>query len=365
MNQSNHNKPLVLIVDDAAKNLQVLGTILKEEPVDIAAAMSGKQALAVIEKTRPDLILLDVMMPELDGFATIRQLKSDPETAEIPVIFLTARTETDDIVEGLQLGAVDYITKPFNGTELLTRVRNHLELKQSRDALKEANAAKDKFFSIISHDLRTPFAVMIGFTEYLIDNHNRIEKERALELYQDILSISKRSHQLFENLLQWARSQAGRIEFEPVSLNIREIVHEVVSLMKNRAREKGIRLTADVADNLIVFADRNMLSTILRNLTSNAIKFTFAGGCVEIATRRENGGYRVCIIDDGVGIPKPVQKKLFRIDEHLTTQGTDHEEGAGLGLILVKEFVERHGGKITVESEEGKGAKFILDFPLN
>jgi two-component system sensor histidine kinase/response regulator len=365
MNPCTRKKPLVLIVDDAAKNLQVLGTILKEEPIEIAAAMNGKQALAVIEKTRPDLILLDVMMPELDGFATMRQLKSKTETAEIPVIFLTARTEMEDIVKGLNLGAADYITKPFNGTELLTRVRNHLELKRARDGLKEANAAKDKFFSIISHDLRTPFAIIIGFAEYLIDNFGKTDDVKSLELYQDILSISKRSHQLFENLLQWARSQAGCIEFKPEVLNIHEIVKDVVGLVKDRAKEKGIQLITDVPDNLIVRADKNMLSTILRNLTNNAVKFTQAGGRVEIMMQRENGGYQICVTDDGVGIPKAALNKLFRIDEHISTHGTDQEEGAGLGLILVREFVEKHGGRISVESEEGKGSRFTVNFPLN
>jgi two-component system sensor histidine kinase/response regulator len=363
MNHSNHKKPLVLIVDDAAKNLQVLGTILKEEPVDIAAAMNGSQALAVIEKTRPDLILLDVMMPDLDGYATIKQLKSKKETAEIPVIFLTARTEMEDIVKGLELGAVDYITKPFNGTELLTRVRNHLELKRSRDALKEANAAKDKFFSIISHDLRTPFAIIIGFAEYLIDNFGKMDEAKSFELYQDILSISRRSHQLFENLLQWARSQASSLTFRPEILKMKEIVNETVGLLNDRAREKGIRLITDVPEDLIVRADKNMLSTILRNLTGNAVKFTRAGGRVEIMMRKRNGGYQICVADDGVGIPWPVQDKLFRIDEHISTHGTEQEEGVGLGLILVKEFADKHGGSIAIESEEGKGSKFILNFP--
>jgi two-component system sensor histidine kinase/response regulator len=365
MNHSNLKKPLVLIVDDAAKNLQVLGTILKEEPVDIAAAMNGKQALAVIEKTRPDLILLDIMMPELDGFATMKQLKSNQDTAEIPVIFLTARTEMEDIVKGLKLGAVDYITKPFNSTELLARVRNHLELKRSRDALQEANAAKDKFFSIISHDLRTPFAIIIGFAEYLIDHFGKINEKKSLELYQDILSISRRSHQLFENLLQWARSQAGSIPFRPETLQMKTVVNETVGLLKDRAREKGIRLITDVPEDLIVRADKNMLDTILRNLTGNAIKFTRAGGRVEVTMRKRNSGYQICVADDGVGIPKPIQDKLFRISEHVSTHGTEQEEGAGLGLILVKEFTEKHGGRIEIESEEGKGSKFILNFLLN
>jgi len=365
MNNDNPKKPLVLMVDDVPKNLQVLSMILKEENINIAAAVNGKQALDIIQKIKPDLILLDIMMPEMDGYDTLKQIKSIPENCDIPVIFLTARTEMKDIVTGLELGAVDYIAKPFNRMELLTRVRNHLELKSFRDALKEANSSKDKFFSIISHDLRTPFATVINFTEYLIDNFEQIDKNQLFEIYQDILSISKRSYKLFENLLQWARSQAGSIKFNPERVNIKCLVDDNVKIFKSKAKEKSIIFCTDIPDDLFVRIDKNMFDTIIRNLTSNAVKFTKHGGTIDISAEVADNRFRVSIIDTGIGIPKKTQKKLFRIDEHITTHGTDHEEGAGLGLLLVKEFVEKHQGFITVNSEEGKGSRFNLDFPIN
>ncbi|MBN1780582.1 hybrid sensor histidine kinase/response regulator [bacterium] len=363
MDEPNLKKRLVLIVDDVPRNLQVLGSALKNDRIEIAAALNGRQALSILEKAKPDLILLDVMMPEMDGFETMKYIKENPETTDIPVIFLTARTEIEDVVKGLELGAVDYITKPFNRVELLTRVHNHLELKYSRDALRDANAAKDKFFSIISHDIRTPFAVIIGFAEYLAEHSKTMEKNRLLELSQDILSVSRQAHQLFENLLQWARSQAGRIEFKPEKVEFKRLVDENIQYIKNRANEKGIQLNVTIPENLTVYGDRNMLHTIFRNLTSNAVKFTRPGGNVRISAEPEKDSYIFCVEDTGVGMPDDIRKKLFRIDEHVSTAGTEQEEGSGLGLILVKEFVEKHGGSIWVESEPGKGSRFHIRMP--
>src|SRR4030043_1705809 len=168
-------KPMILIVDDVPKNLQLLGTLLREIDCDITVAMNGQQALETVPKVSPDLILLDVVMPEMNGFEVCKKLKSLPKTKDIPVIFLTAKTETKDIVKGFELGAVDYITKPFIGSGLIARVNTHLSLRHTQEELRQANATKDKFFSLIAHDLRTPFAILIGFSEYLVGDFNNLD----------------------------------------------------------------------------------------------------------------------------------------------------------------------------------------------
>ena len=175
---------VVLIVDDIPENLQVLGNILSAYGLDIGVATDGLQALENVKFQKPDLILLDIMMPGMDGFEVCEKLKSNPETSNIPVIFLTAKSQTEDIVKGFEVGAVDYVTKPFNSAELLVRVFNHLELKKAKDKierqndeLKEMNDAKNKFFSIISHDLRGPFSGLLGLTSLIINEEQEIEKK--------------------------------------------------------------------------------------------------------------------------------------------------------------------------------------------
>ena len=192
----NEYKPLILIVDDIPKNLQVLSSILSFEGYQISFASSGSQALNIIETSLPDLILLDIMMPIMDGYEVCKILKSNPRTKDIPIIFLTGKVEAEDIVHGLKIGAVDYITKPFNSAELLSRVHTHIELKLSRDAivkynyeleeskkqLLELNASKDKFFSIIAHDLRSPFTGFIGLSQLLSEEYDSINKEELSKI---------------------------------------------------------------------------------------------------------------------------------------------------------------------------------------
>ncbi|MBN2104069.1 hybrid sensor histidine kinase/response regulator [bacterium] len=358
------SKPLVLIVDDVPKNLQVLGSHLKQENMEIAVATNGNQALSAAQKTMPDLILLDVMMPEMDGFETCKRLKANPKTAEIPIIFLTARTETDDIIHGLKLGAVDYVTKPFHGTELLARVKTHLDLKLSREALKEANATKDRFFSIIAHDLRAPFSTLIGFSEFLIEDYTKMEDAVKRDIINDILSVSRQSYQLFENLLAWARSQTGSLEFHPEKIELRRLIEENISFMQKTAKEKEIALSSQVPENLWVLIDRNMILTVIRNLISNAVKFTPRKGCITLSAESIDHKCQVSVADTGVGIPDEIQNQLFKVGNHISTIGTENEEGSGLGLILCYEFIKRNQGHIRIESEPGKGSRFLFTLPL-
>jgi len=358
------SKPMVLIVDDVPKNLQVLGSHLKQENMEIAVATNGKQALNITEKIIPDLILLDVMMPELDGFETCKQLKANPETSDIPVIFLTARSETEDVINGLKLGAVDYVTKPFHGAELITRVKTHLDLKFAREELKKANATKDQFFSIIAHDLRAPFSTLIGFSEFLVEDYANMDDSKKQDIMNDILLISRQSYQLFENLLAWARSQTGSLKFHPEKVALYKLIEENVSFMQNNAKEKEIKLSFRIPENFWVLIDRNMISTVVRNLISNALKFTPRHGHIDISAELANQKCQLTIADNGVGIPKGIQEKLFSVGESISTPGTEKEEGSGLGLILCHEFIKKNHGDIWVQSKPGKGSRFSFSLPL-
>lgn len=237
------------------------------------------------------------------------------------------------------------------------------QLKKTNTELSVMNSTKDRFFSIIAHDLRNPFHTLIGFSEILLTEFDELTPDIIRKYLGMIYSTSIGGNNLLENLLQWSRTQTGRISFEPVKLQLELIVQEVVNLLYSNAIQKKIELHQSVDSGIVVFSDTNMLRTILRNLISNAIKFTPENGKITILAKHTNDAVEVTVADNGVGMCEEVQKQLFRIDSNISTKGTSDETGTGLGLILCKEFVERNHGKIWAESEPGKGSRFKFTLP--
>jgi len=356
----------ILIVDDNKDNLRLAGSILKENGYKIAVVLDGESALNILKKKEFDLVLLDVMMPGIDGFEVCRRIKSDQKLKEIPIIFLTAKNQPEDIVNGFKTGGVDYVSKPFNKEELLARVGVHVKLKQSIEDLLKLNDQKDKFFSIMAHDLRSPFSSIIGFSE-LLEEQVKQKKYAEIEEYANIINLSShRAIDLLTNLIEWARFQIGRMEFNPKYIEINDLVKGITLLFGDIAGQKNISIINNCNnENASVFADKEMLKTVLRNLISNAIKFTMQSGKIIVNTECNKKNLTVSIRDNGVGISQSVFDKLFKIDSVGSTSGTNKEKGTGLGLILCKEFIEKHNGTIWVESEEGKGSKFSFNIPRN
>ncbi|MBK9501580.1 MAG: hybrid sensor histidine kinase/response regulator [Leptospiraceae bacterium] len=364
-------KPLILIVDDTPKNIQVLGKTLHEIGYNVSIATSGSQALDSVKKESPDLILLDIQMPEMDGFEVCKILQANPDTKEIPVIFLTAVIDSEKIVKGFEIGAVDYITKPFHTAELTMRVATHIEIKQSREKirktneqLKELNATKDKFFSIIAHDLKNPFNTLLGFSKLLFENAPNYTTDQIQQYAQIMNHTAKQSYALLENLMQWAKSQTEKIKIIPRNSSMNELLSITIPIINGSALKKNITIESNISTEDIVYADNSLTATILRNLLTNAIKFTHANGKITVSTQKKDIFLEVSITDTGVGIEPMNIDKLFRIDSKVTSHGTDNEEGTGLGLILCKEFVEKQGGTIWAISEVGKGSTFTFTLPL-
>ncbi len=250
-------------------------------------------------------------------------------------------------------------------TDITERKLAEEKLKESEARLRELNAAKDKLFSIISHDLRNPFNAIIGFSNILAEQVKEKNYEDIDEYAKIIQDSSKRTMDLLINLLEWSRSQTGKIEFTPRSIEIVDLINEVLALASDAAQHKSITISSELPQSAIVSADRAMISSVLRNLISNAIKFTNPGGTIVVSVESKPDEVMVAVRDNGVGIKKDVIEKLFRIDENYTTVGTQKEEGTGLGLILCKEFVKKHGGKIWAESEENKGSTFYFTICQN
>ncbi len=359
----------IIVVDDDPTNIHILRHLLGMKHVKVIAASSGEEALAIIAQSSFDLILLDILMPGLDGFQVCHRLKADPNTKDIPVIFLTAKTDTDSTAAAFRHGAVDYITKPFEINELLARVDLHLGLHQARTQLAQSNAAKDKFFSIIAHDLKNPVRAFSEVTTLLDEEYEQLAEADKREYLKLLRNSARGISLLLENLLAWARTQTGHIPYHFESLPLYPLVQNNLELVQITADKKRIALQNRVQpDRCTVYADRNMVMTILRNLIANAVKFTQDGGVITVDCIQEDRLCNVSVNDTGIGITPEKQALLFRIDHKQTaieaepTQDSA-ESGTGLGLILCKEFVELQGGHIAVESWPGQGSRFSFSLP--
>ncbi|MCB1192119.1 MAG: hybrid sensor histidine kinase/response regulator [Leptospiraceae bacterium] len=358
----NEKKPRVLIVDDTPQNIEVIINILNSE-FSLIIAKDGKQALHVLEKMIPDLILLDVSMPDMDGFEVCKILKNNSRTKDIPIIFLTARAESEDVVKGFHTGGADYVTKPFRIEELKARMNTHLKLRQKELQLQELNATKDKFFSIIAHDLKNPFSGIIGISDIILKNLKTMSLEKLEEMMQILHDSSYHGYRLLENLLEWSRTQTNSIGYKPENFYIKDILNQTYYLVKSNADQKNIRLSLEMHTTEQVYADPNMILTVVRNLVANAIKFTPKNGEIKVIANKQGNEIVVSIIDNGIGIEQENISKLFDIGSKLSNPGTENEKGTGLGLILCKEFVHINNGEINVKSELGKGSTFSFTLP--
>ena len=368
----NNSEYTVLIVDDVDANVLLLKLLISKAGYKTLSAFNGRDALEVIMKENPDLVLLDIMMPIMDGHEVAKRLKEIPGKEELPIIFLSALNSTEDIVQGFKLGAADYVSKPFNKDELLTRINHQISLihakktiERQTQELKKTIIGRDKLYSVIAHDLRSPIASIRMVMEVLI---NGISKESVDSEMYDLLIMANRltddSFTLLDNLLKWTKSQTGRLNtvFQD-DVDIMHLVTGVVEVFRGVARLKNITINLSGTTNRVARIDIDMAKTALRNLLSNAVKFSYDNSEVDVVVREEEERVVLDVHDNGAGISKDKQKLLFKTDTHFTSFGTGNEEGSGLGLLLCNEFVKRNGGNLRFTSEEGIGSTFSFDIP--
>jgi len=364
----------ILVVDDITKNLQVVGTVLRNQGYKVMAAASGAEALKCVRTQLPDLILLDLMMPEMDGLEVCRRLKSDSTTSQVPVIFLTASNEMEHLVNGFGVGAVDYVTKPFNPPELLARVRTHLELKHARERLREMNEEKNEFMGIAAHDLRNPLGAITGYAEILIEEMESLQPSvpepgaravrEAGECAGRIRETSRRMAEMVQNLLDANRIERGEMQLNLALLDLSQTVAAVLETQRPRAVAKQQTLHwQNEAGAVSVLADATVLTQVIENLVSNAVKYSPAGKNIFVRLRRLQEGTLCEVQDEGPGLSAEDQKKLFGKFARLSSKPTGGENSTGLGLSIVKKMVEAMNGRVWCESELGRGATFIVEFP--
>jgi signal transduction histidine kinase len=378
------NKGLILIVDDLPENVMVVEKTLQREGYRTEIATTGQEAIERFSKIKPDLILLDILMPKIDGFEVCRNIKAMPASKNVPIIFLTALSEPKYIVQGFEAGSVDFITKPFNLTELLARVQTHIELKKSheeneqyiaklrkanqdlnavKNQLTEMNSNKDKFFSIIAHDLRNPFLGFYKLIDLIHKEFDNIEREELRTMISDISKSSEKLNKLLENLLTWSRIQLGKVSVRREQVNLKQMVELSANMFIETAKSKNISIKNEVDEVTEAFADIQILNTVLRNIISNAIKFTNVLGEIIIYTSSQNGNVLLTIEDNGIGISSDELTKLFLIETQVIKTGTAGEFGTGLSLILSKDLLDQMGASIAVKSQVDIGTKFIIRLP--
>lgn len=353
----------VLIVDDVAKNLQVVGTMLRNEGYEVMPAISGAQALERVQAEPPHLILLDLMMPEMDGLEVCRRLKADTATAQIPVIFLTASNEMEHLVSGFSVGAVDYITKPFNAPELLARVRTHLELQHARRRLREMNEEKNEFMGIAAHDLRSPLNAINGYAEMLLEDAKL--DEESIELVGRIGVASRRMVEMVQNLLDVNAIERGELNLKLQACDLSKIVASVVEAHSGKAALKQQSIESMLPDSVsMVNADPILLVQVIENLISNAVKYSPPERKIFARVGNREDTVRFEVRDEGPGLSAEDQKKLFGKFARLSAKPTGGENSTGLGLSIVKKMVEAMNGRVWCESEPGNGATFFVELPM-
>ncbi len=358
----------ILIVDDIPTNVMLVQAILKKEGYSLLTANNGVKALQIAQEKHPNIILLDIMMPEMDGYEVLQRLKSNPETNDIPVIIMSALSDMPSIVKGYQLGATEYVTKPFQREELIKRIAHRFELysiERIKQELEAAIESRDMLYSIVSHDMRTPLGSLKMMNNSVLQ---MIDREKVGEdIYQMLLLIAKTSEdtfQLLDNLTKWNKFTQHKTQPHRQKTDINSIIESIISIYRPIAELKQVTIVSQSIDKeLMGEVDVDMIKTIVRNLLSNAIKFSYEGGVVSISTRVEENYVYFNITDSGKGIKNSDKEKLLKT-EYFSTFGTNNEHGSGLGLMICNAFIELHQGKFWFKSEEGKETTFFFTLKI-
>jgi len=369
-------KPKILVVDDTEDNLDLLEFALKRKPVQMLRATSGRECLTVAAVEQPDIILLDIQMPEMDGFETLKLLRADRATAKIPVVFLTAqRKDPDSIATGLALGAEQYLTKPIDTEELLVRTKMLIQLKRAEAELERTKA---DFMAMLVHDLRSPLIGIKSVIELLQDmGKGGTLGFDHIELLNSAHSSARKLLELISDFLDISKYEAGAATFERKPVPVTEFIDPVLHQMELQFKQKNIKVVRNIPAELpYVNVDAAKTEQVVMNLLSNALKFTKSGGSIALDAELQAAGdgkgagepvkkfVRISVTDTGVGIAKEELPFLFERYKQASSAKVVKQKGTGLGLVICKLIVEAQEGTVSVESEPGKRTTFSFTLPV-
>jgi len=368
----------IFIIDDAKANILLISHVLKSVGYEVFSATSGMEALQRIDEIKPDLVLLDIVMPGMSGYKVIEELKKSKHK-NIPIIFLSALTDSENKIDAFKAGAVDYINKPFNKGEVLERIKTHLKirrfeierkehiniLKNREIELRQLNKNKDALIRIVSHDIKNPLTGIMGLISILL-NDDSITYEERKEILNVMQNSSEKLLDLVKKILDDEANHTNSSKLVLSETNLGELVQKVIELNKAKARLKNIELKCEISSpNIVCNLDYRKIETTLINLVSNALKFTLSNGSVTIRVDKTEDSILIQIQDTGIGIPAPMVDSFFELDKLNSTIGTDNEVGTGLGINIVKSNVDLHKGKIWLETEEEVGTTFFIELPTD
>jgi signal transduction histidine kinase len=379
---------LILIVDDTPANLDTISTVLGDAGYEIAIATSGEKALQLLQRRSPDLILLDVRMPGIDGFETCDRIKANPKICDIPIVFMTSLIDINNKIKGFNCGAVDYISKPFQEQEILARVRTHIQLslltqnleqqvaektaslRVANEALANANISKRSFLSTMSKEIRTPIDTILRLTEQLQEQMSGAPNPLQIEDLENIERNGNHLLSLINNTLKLANIESGELQLDLNPIAIQDVCRSCLVAIQSLADRKNIKLILNIEPNLPQLSiDERQMRQVILNLLNNAVKFTDTGSVTLSVTKtmltdcENNSGIRIAIADTGIGITSENIQQLFQPFFQITNLLGERHEGNGLGLILAKQLVELHGGQISVYSIENTGSCFTIELP--
>jgi len=375
MGEENENlNPTILVVDDTQDNLDLLEFALRRKPIRMLRAASGFECLDIAREQNPDVILLDIQMPGMDGFETLKRLREDELTAKIPVILLTAQKKDPVSIEkGLQLGADLYLTKPIDTEELLVRTRMLIRIRRAEAELVRIKA---DFMAMLVHDMRNPILIIKSFLELLLEDENMKFLSDDLKMIAgSALNSSSTMLNLINDILDLSKYESGNVPLQKLPQQIVNVVNDVLQQMVIQCRQKNITIKKHIAQNLPqVIIDGAKMEQALMNIVGNALKFTPAGGTITVSAGfsedavLEDGAagpmIQIAVSDSGVGIPKEELPHVFDRYKQLSTAGLIRQKGTGLGLAICKLIIDAHEGKIKITSEVGKGTTVRILIPL-
>jgi signal transduction histidine kinase len=358
--------PHILVADDDIYNLNLLKLVLQRD-YRVTTVQSGEEALDALASDRFELVILDVMMPGINGFDVLSAIRQLPFGTDLPVMLVSALAQPSDIVRGLQLGASDYITKPFNMEVMRARIQRHLMVKQALDEretaiayLKDAEAMKDHFLRIATHDLKNPLNSIRLAQYYLRDLVG--ENRQALNALDAIEETVSWMNNLVEDFLDTSMLKNGKAELELEAVNVPSVIWQVIDQYGGSANRKGVTLMMGKMEG-VAMADRNRLIQVIGNLVSNAVKYSPPERFITISSEVKGSRVHISVADEGPGIPPEERELLFKAFVKTSARPTGGESSSGLGLWIVKELVELLGGEVSVDSPPDGGSVFTVELP--
>ncbi len=361
----------ILIIDDNKHIRTQINLVLKLEGYKTFMASNGLEGVQMAHDAHPSLVICDIMMPEMDGYGVLSTLRNDPKTADIPFLFLSAKAEKHDIRQGMNLGADDYLWKPFSTEDLIKAIQARLDrhemtrrvMSEKLSPLANVSLTRDKFLALMTHDLKSAFTGVIGLAELMSAKYTDMSPEEFDETLQLMNETVQSTYGLLDSFLEWSRLQIGGMSATPRNFDVQPNTQRVISLLSANSSHKKITLVNAVPEETKIFADERMTEAILRNLLYNAVKFTPLGGKVTVSSNDEGEMVRISVEDTGIGISEEDIVRLLEPENEFTTLGTFGEKGTGLGVLFCRELAEKNRGDLRVESVKNHGSTFSFTLP--